>query len=97
MIMNVAKQSAEHKQSTAADFFRVKRVNEWMTDARSRPAPKKLLGNLWLEGELYILFADTGKGKSILAVQIGESIASGKAIKPFTKSAGGAKGALFRF
>jgi len=41
-----------------------------------------LFGEFWLEGELAILFADTGKGKSLLAVQIAESIARGRPIGP---------------
>ncbi|MBK9215677.1 MAG: AAA family ATPase [Chloracidobacterium sp.] len=56
-------------------------------DAKTRPIPKTLFDEFWFENELCILFADTGKGKSILAVQIGESIASGQAIKGFTQTA----------
>jgi len=40
-----------------------------------------LFGELWYEYELCILFADTNLGKSILAVQIGDSISKGKAIE----------------
>ncbi len=36
-----------------------------------------LFGEMWKEGELAILFADTGCGKSIFAVQLAESIARG--------------------
>jgi hypothetical protein len=43
-----------------------------------------LLGELWHQGELCMLFADTNIGKSVLAVQIGESIARGQSIAPFT-------------
>jgi hypothetical protein len=42
----------------------------------SRP----LLGELWQEGELCILFGPTNVGKSILAAEIGDAIASGGAI-----------------
>ena len=41
---------------------------------------KPLLGELWQEGELCILFGPTNVGKSILAVEIGDAIASGGAI-----------------
>jgi len=39
-----------------------------------------LFGEFWFEGELCILFADTNLGKSILAVQIGNSISRGERI-----------------
>jgi hypothetical protein len=42
-----------------------------------------LFGEFWFEGELCILFADTNLGKSILAVQIGNSISKGELIKGF--------------
>ena len=42
-----------------------------------------LFDKLWYEGEICILFADTNVGKSILAVQIGDSISRGKAIRGF--------------
>ena len=41
---------------------------------------KPLLGELWQERELGILFGPTNVGKSILAVEIGDAIASGGAI-----------------
>jgi hypothetical protein len=54
-----------------------------MQIANSRPIPKMLFGELWFENELCILFADTNLGKSILAVQIGNSISKGHFIKGF--------------
>ena len=41
---------------------------------------KPLLGELWQERELCILFGPTNVGKSILAVEIGDAIASGGSI-----------------
>jgi hypothetical protein len=58
----------------------VRTANDWMRSSRNRPFPKKLFGEMWFENELAILFADTAKGKSLLAVQIGESIARGRNI-----------------
>lgn len=49
---------------------------------------KALLGDLWRERELAVLFGDTGSGKSLLAVQIAESLASGTCIEPFEMTAG---------
>jgi hypothetical protein len=50
--------------------------------AADRPELRKLFGEFWLETELCILFADTGKGKSILAVQIADSITRGAPVAP---------------
>ena len=41
-----------------------------------------LFGEFWHQGELCILFADTNAGKSVLAVQIGESIARATKHRP---------------
>jgi predicted ATP-dependent serine protease len=41
-----------------------------------------LFGDFWLEGELSLLFSDTGRGKSTLAVQIAESLARGVPLAP---------------
>ena len=44
--------------------------------------PRRLFGDCWAEGELAILFADTGLGKSALATQIANSICTGDPISP---------------
>ena len=67
--------------SQPSEIFKLKRANEWIAESKTKPVPKMLFGEFWLEGELSILFADTGKGKSILAVQIAESIARGRPIE----------------
>lgn len=64
------------------NLFNLKPANEWMEVAGRKPQPKALFGDFWLEGELSILFSDTNRGKSTLAVQIAESLARGKAIAP---------------
>jgi len=63
--------------------FKVKSANDWIEQAKSRPIPKMLFGEFWFENELCILFADTNLGKSILAVQIGDSISNEKNIQGF--------------
>ena len=65
-------------------LFTVKSANKWIEQAKNRPTPKMLFGQLWFENELCILFSDTNLGKSILAVQIGNSISNGEEIKGFT-------------
>lgn len=64
-------------------LFIVKTGNEWMREAKNQEMPKMLFGEFWFEGELCILFADSNLGKSILAVQIGNSISKKEQIKPF--------------
>ena len=49
-----------------------------LLDAEQQPEIKKLLGNIWMTGELHVLFADTGSGKSVWATQIADSLSKGK-------------------
>lgn len=65
----------------------VKPAPVWLEEAKAKPVPKMLVGVLWFEGEICILFADTNLGKSILAVQIAHSLASGIKIYPFENEA----------
>lgn len=68
-------------------IFITKSANAWMQEASKRPVPKMLFSEFWHEGELSILFADTNLGKSILAVQIADSISKGIPIDGFKMSA----------
>ena len=56
-----------------------------------------LFSELWFEGELCILFSDTNLGKSILAVQIGNSISRGESINGFELQASKQKILYFDF
>jgi RecA-family ATPase len=76
-----AKKRMDEKQKT--QFFKVQNANQWMNEAQNTVAPDMLFGELWYEGELCIMFADTNLGKSILAVQIADSISSGRKIGSF--------------
>ena len=75
------RQGIEAKESKG--LFTVMAANKWIDKAKKRPIPKMLFGEFWYEGELCILFADTNLGKSILAVQIGNSISNGEHIQSF--------------
>lgn len=55
----------------------------FLDENNSAPTAPRLFGEYWLQGEIAVLFADTGAGKSILATQIAQSIASGFPIEPF--------------
>ncbi len=90
------KQDAE-KQKENKGLFKVKPVNQWIEQAKKRPIPKMLFGELWFENELCILFADTNLGKSILGVQIGRSISTGVRISGFKLEAEKQKVLYFDF
>jgi RecA-family ATPase len=78
------KPSNDFEQIEPADeLFMVQSANHWMQQASTRPVPRMLFGKFWYQGELCILFADSNLGKSILAVQIGNCISTGKAMEPF--------------
>lgn len=80
-IQKGAKQEA--KTEDVNNLLLVRSVNQCIIDAKSRPIPKMLFSEFWHEEELCILFADTNLGKSILAVQIANSISNGEAIRGF--------------
>jgi len=58
-------------------MFIVETANSRIERAKLLPNPKPLIGNLWKEGELLILFAYTGSGKTTLAQQIAKALSEG--------------------
>ena len=71
------------QKSDRKGLFTVKSGKEWLEEAKHTPTPRMLFSEFWFENELCILFADTNLGKSILAVQIADSISRGEAIEGF--------------
>jgi len=69
---NLDKMENEHE----AGILRIRSGNRRMTDAQSQPIPEDLYHGLMYSGEMTILFADTGIGKSIFAFQIAVEIAN---------------------
>lgn len=67
------KMEMEQNQS----IFKTMSTNSWIDLAKNTAIPKKLFGELWFEKEFCILFSDTNLGKSILSVQIANSISKG--------------------
>tara|TARA_R110001583_G_scaffold44966_2_gene142202 strand:- start:13038 stop:14078 length:1041 start_codon:yes stop_codon:yes gene_type:complete len=57
-----------------------KLANEWLEIGSKILNPEQIFGNILHEGEVGILFSNTGKGKSILAVQLADAISNGKPI-----------------
>lgn len=80
-------QTIVKSDNSNGNLFAVKSVSEWMNESKLKPIPRKLFDSFWFDGELCILFADTGKGKSILAVQIADSISRGESVNSFTLEA----------
>lgn len=64
-------------------LFTIQTANSWIEQAKTRPIPKMLFSEFWYESEVCILFSDTNLGKSILAVQIANSISRGEHIPGF--------------
>ncbi len=81
LAMNEDNQQFENQSNVG--LFTSKTANKWIEEAKNRPIPKMLFGEFWFEGEVCILFSDTNLGKSILAVQIGNSISKNEEIKGF--------------
>lgn len=71
------------KAAIPVGLLEVKTANGWIEQASKRPIPRMLFSEFWYEQELCILFADTNVGKTILAVQIADSISRGRSIPGF--------------
>lgn len=69
--------------SESKGLLTVKPANQWIRESSTRPKPQMLFGEFWFDNELCILFADTNTGKSILAVQIADSLSKGQKIPGF--------------
>ena len=78
-------------------FFNVMSANDWIKQASTRPIPRMLFSEFWYESEVCILYADTNLGKSILAVQIADSISHGIPIPGFKLEAEKQKVLYFDF
>jgi RecA-family ATPase len=72
---------------TSYSYLMVERANSTMLRASTQPIPKMLFSKCMHQGEVCFLFADTGLGKTILAIQIGVSIASGVPVAGFEMEA----------
>lgn len=58
-------------------YLQIRNLNQVIEDARDQPEQLRLIGDLWLKGQVAILYGESGTGKSVLAYQIGECIAAG--------------------
>lgn len=62
--------------TSLSDIFSVMTANETIEAAKTQKNPRKLWKEFWIENEVCCLFADANVGKSILAVQISNIVAS---------------------
>lgn len=89
--------SLPQPQKEAPEMLEVLTANERMARAKLKPDPKALFSDIWYEGQTCILFADTGIGKTILAVQIADSISRGEPIAGFEMETAAQKVLYFDF
>ncbi len=68
------------EDAATSGVYEVCGINEVL--ARTTHRPRALFGDLWMEGEIAVMFAEAGCGKSVLAVQIADGIARGVRMKP---------------
>ncbi len=81
---------AVRAEASAGPEFRILRVetaNAAIERAATQPVPDMLFAECWFQNEVCFLFADTGLGKSLLAVQIAEGITTGKPMLGFAMQA----------
>lgn len=96
-VVNDIESHANELKSATDRVLTVMPANAWIEQSKRRPIPRMLFSELWHEEELAILFADTNVGKSILAVQIGDSISRGLPIHFFRLEAAAQKVIYFDF
>ena len=80
-VQEIQKETEAQRQNKG--LFKVKTANDWLEQAKTTPIPEMLFGEFWHEGEISILFSDSNLGKSILSVQIADSISKGQQIPGF--------------
>lgn len=64
--------------SESESVLKIQTANQWLEEAKKEPIPKMLCSNFWYEGELAVMFASAGVGKSLLGVQIADIITGGR-------------------
>jgi len=66
-----------------------------LKDAEGQAEIKPLLGVIWQTGEVHILFADTGAGKSVWATQIANALSKGQSVMKVLPNENGPQRVLF--
>ena len=81
-------------QTGVEEPIRIRKANDYAKEFKDLKPSEMLFDEFWREGELALLFGSSGAGKSILAVQIAEALARGRAIEGFRMPARG-RGVLY--
>lgn len=74
------KEDMEHNTGISSGMFVIRSANDTLKKAQLKPDPVDLYKGLIIENEVSCLFADSGVGKTILAVQIGEEVAKSRKV-----------------
>src|SRR6476469_7132343 len=76
------RKTAAQPSASAPEFQMPKRVGESLADVPAAPSIC-VFDAFWREGELALMFGPSGVGKSLLAVQVADALASGRGIDGF--------------
>lgn len=84
-LMNEYNSLSDGKEESEPDipFFIVKSANDVLAEVAAKEPARPLWLTLWYEGQICCLFADSGSGKSIYAVQMGVAIAQTRKVLYF--------------
>lgn len=74
--------------SEVKKIIKLRRAADCLADHKNRKPPMPLFDRFWAEGELALLFGESGTGKSILAVQIADALARGTPMSGFDMAKG---------
>lgn len=66
----------------------IRRANDTWEDAKRFRRPEPLFDEFWCDGELALMFGPPSSGKSVFAVQLGDSLARGSGLPGFRRPRG---------
>lgn len=78
-----SKKKYPREHAPAPEMLYVRPAQEFVESGAQNGPMKQLFGPFWLLEEVAVLYGPTGLGKSVLAVQIAESLARGVPFPPF--------------
>lgn len=80
------------------NLFHARQANAFLRNEENDAGNiRRLFSDIWLAGELCVLFGDTGCGKSVLAMQIARALAGGERFEPFEMDVDPGRVAYFDF
>lgn len=80
---NARTQAAVKSDFKVHRLFTTRNGREMLETEGGGEAAMPLFGHIWQEGEMAVLFGERSAGKSVLAVQIADSITRGVPVEPF--------------